>query len=580
MLPPAPFHVRHRPAPDSTANATGQPAPVADKRHPYMTVPVGTGPLHLNGRIRLARHQPIQAEDDDEEGGTTACTSATAACRHFALLYCIHSLLDPKFPPSALLRPSLIGQADPAWLDERDLRIPRYASHVHLLPSRRFGEFLSMTFGDMLDEAHEMHEPPGVHWRVCYATTVHHAMGLRLKLVPASGDHWTFVVSVYDPNTTNLQVSSRTQRREDFAEHPQDHHFLSYLLQHGCSDEDRAVIMSYFPVNDEAQHIQLFEVKDLQNRGKAPRSLSTDWCEPPRVGLIYGLCAEMENQVRLRLRQLLPDDDTQVNVESLFAWPRVDNSLLRYAMHETDPRPLATWERVWQRQPIDLRVALLRGESRHGNHVLEDADVLAQHALMSWYRMAASLPNEALRRVLADQVPRQDSPLICGLSQPFALLIDLIIRLIDQASRGAPECAAGLLNGHDRNGLSAMEVAIRCADEQTIGLWLARVMKLPTAQALPMLAGAHRNGDPLWARLIKRRDLPGIRLLAKAYAQWLPDPAALAPYLDLSPDASIGEHLARVAGAQPDLFSTCVETIGGFQSAATRQPLRAMQPGQ
>jgi hypothetical protein len=577
MLPPSSFQVRRRAAPDSAAGITGQPGPVADKRQPYMTVPSGTWPLHLNGRLRLNRRAAIAAsENDDDESDTNALAPTMAACRHFALLYCLHSLKDPKFQPASLLTPSLIGQADPAWLDERDLQIARYASHVHLLPSGRFGEFLSMTFRDMLEEALESSEPTGLHWRIYYATTIHHAMGLRLKLQPAANGKWEFVVSVYDPNTTNLQVSSRTQRCDDFAEHARDHHFLSFLLQRGCSDEDRAVVMSYFPARDEAQHLQLFEVNDLQTRRKAPRSLSTDWCEHPRIGLIYGLCAEMDNQVSLRLRQLLPDDDSRVQVESLQAWPHVDSSLLRYAMHETDTRPLATWERVWQRQPLDVRIDLLKGSSRHGNHVLEDADMLSQHALMSWHRMAASLPNEALRRVLADHAPQQDSPLIFGLSQRFSLLIDLLIQLIDQACQDAPECAASLLNAHDRQGLSAMEVAIRCADEQTLGLWVARVMKLPAAQALPTLAGAHRNGHPLWARLIKRRDLPGIQLLAEVYTHWLPDTAALAPYLDCPPDSSIGEHLARTARAQPDLFAACVEAIGGFLSAATRQWLQAL----
>lgn len=578
MLPPASFLVRHHPAPDDTANATGQPAPVVDKRHPYMTVPSGTEPLCLNGRIRLARRQPTRWESDDEESGSTDSASPMAACRHFALLYCFHSLLDPKFHPSALLTPSLIGQANPAWLDERDLRIPRYASHVHLLPAHRFGEFLTMTFGNMRDEARELNEPAWPQGRVYYATTFHHAMGLRLKLVPATGGEWTFVVSVYDPNITNLHVSSRTQRCEDFAEALQDHHFLSFLLPSGCSEDDRAAVMGYFPAQDEAQHIQLFEVNDLQNRRKAPRSLSTDWCEHPRIGLIYGLCAEMDNQVSLRLRQLLPDDDTQVPVESLAAWPRVDNSLLRYAMYATDPRPLATWERVWHRQPLDLRVSLLRGESRHGRHVLEDADLLPQHGLMSWVRMAASLPPEALRRVLACQQPRQDSPLICALSQRFPLLIDLLIRLIDHATQDAPDDALPLLNDHDRQGLSAMEVAIRCADELTLELWIARVMKLPPDQALPVLAGVHRDGDPLWARLVKRGDLPGLQLLAKVYAQWLPDAAALAPLLDCPTHSAIGERLTKKAQAQPSLFAACVQAIGAFLSTATRQQLHAMQP--
>jgi hypothetical protein len=252
MLPPSSFQVRRRAAPDSAADTTAQPGPVADKRQPYMTVPSGTWPLHLNGRLRLNRRAPIATSesDDDDERDTTAHASPMAACRHFALLYCLHSLKDPKFQPASLLTPSLIGQADPAWLDERDLQIARYASHVHLLPSGRFGEFLSMTFRDMLEEALESNEPTGQHWRIYYATTIHHAMGLRLKLQPAANGEWEFVVSVYDPNTTNLQVSSRTQRCDDFAEHAQDHHFLSYLLQSGCSEDDRAVVMGYFPARD------------------------------------------------------------------------------------------------------------------------------------------------------------------------------------------------------------------------------------------------------------------------------------------------------------------------------------------
>lgn len=95
-----------------------------------------------------------------------------------------------------------------------------------------------------------------------------------------------------------------------------------------------------------------------------------------------------------------------------------------------------------------------------------------------------------------------------------------------------------------------------------------------------MLAGFHRNGDPLWARLIKRRDLPSVEPLAKAYALSLPDPAALAAHLDWPTHSSIGEHLARTARAQLDLFAACLDAIGGFLSPAPRQQLQALRQGQ
>lgn len=576
MQPFRPYTIRTKPSKDSNGS-TPEPSPLAtDKQRPHMAIALNAPVLEVNGQLHFAR--PVSEDGDVDESDPSP---PLVHCRHFALHYCRHSIHNPKFHPRELLGQYPVTQADPDWLDDRDERLPQFSSHIHLLPAHRFGEFLTLSFNEMLEDSQALNgKPPSGQparlWRVFCATTLFHAMGLRLLIEQQDDGQWECVVSVYDPNTTNQQVKCRTRRPQDFADHPDDYDFLSFLIHADMDEANRAEVMRYFPAIDTGRHLQLYELSDLEHEHEAPQSLSTDWCTHTRVALIYAECAEMAREIDVHLRTLLPDDGEQIDPESLQALPGVDKSLLSYAMQEPRARALLAWERLWMAQPLDARVSLLRGESRQGVHVLACAEELPEHALSGWCRMAAMLPEEALRQVL-DNTQHDDSPLVCALHQTDPALITAVIALINQATASAPLEAIALLRAHDSEGRSAMEVAFCSGSEATLNTWGQRVMRLPLPEARQLLAGVDRNTDPLWARLLLQLDHEALARLAEWYEDHLPATAASNPYMALSQQTPLQEELHVLARQQPQAFECCVTAIAEWLPEATLRQLDRMR---
>jgi hypothetical protein len=576
MQPFHPYTIRTKPSKDDDGSTPEPSPPVTDKRRPHMAIALNTPVLEVNGQLHFAR--PVSEDGDVSE---TDLPPPLVHCRHFALQYCRHSIHNPKFHPRELLGQYPVTQADPDWLDERDERLPQFAGHIHLLPANRFGEFLTLTFNEMLEESQTLEgRPPSGQsaqiWRVFCATTIFHAMGLRLLIEREHDGEWECVVSVYDPNTTNQQVKCRTPRPQDFADHPADYDFLCFLIHAEMDDDQRAEVMRYFPAIDTGRHLQLYELTDLEHEHEAPQSLSTDWCTNTRVALIYAECAEMGREIDVHLRTLLPDDGEQIDPESLQALPGVDKSLLSYAMQEPQARALLAWERLWMAQPLDVRISLLRGESRQGVHVLACAAELPEHALSGWCRMAARLPEAALRQVL-DNTQHDDSPLICALHQTDPALITAVIALIDQATASAPLEAATLLRAHDSEGRSALEVAFCSGSEATLRVWARRVMKLPLPEARELMAGVQRNTEPLWARLLLALDRKALARLAECYEEQLPATAAANPHMALSLQTPLSEEIHVLAQEQRKAFEGCVSEIAEWLPEATLQQLDTMR---
>lgn len=543
MLPTRSYSLRIKPMP-------GEPTPVVDKRLPYMSISLDDPPIDLNGKLRFAaahdsasRHRDEASDpEDDSEGDDRPAAKAPpeaqplVVCRHMALKYCEHSIDTPTLHPRELFTRRLITAENPAYLDLVDLHTALFASHVHLLPSHRFGEFLSRAFEEMREEMFTQAPPtpdaPAEFWRVYYATTVYHAMGLRLRVKAWSHQSMEFVVNVYDPNTSTHQVSCRCENAQDFADNADDYDFLSFLIREDRREHEYALVMSYFPPDDPATHLQLYEMRDFHTPQKVPPSLATDWCSDPRVGLMYARCAEMGNEITRNLLALLQVDASQIGPADLMALPDADHSLLFYALYEEGPQALLAWERLWTAQPLNTRAALLDGRTMKGSHVLAGAEELSDEALLAWCRMAGTLPPDELRAAIAAAEVEGDPPLICALRQQKTRLLSLLIGLIDQATEGDPLQASQLLGACASDGSSALEVAMRHATQAVQETWLKRVKQLPRSLAATLLAGLDRQDDPLWLRLLAQRDEQALWALSAFYAEHMPtianDPFVLA----------------------------------------------------
>lgn len=575
MQPIHPYTIRTKPSKDGNGS-TPEPSPlVTDKRRPYMAIALNAPVLEVNGQLHFAK--PLSDDGEESDGEQTP---PLVHCRHFALQYCRHSMLNPKFHPRELLGQYPVTQADPDWLDDREQRLSEFSSHIHLLPANRFGEFLTLTFNEMLEESqalqgHPLSGQPAQIWRVFCATTIFHAMGLRLLIEQQSDGQWDCVVHVYDPNTTNQQVKCRTRRPQDFTDHPGDYGFLCFLIHDEMDDNDRELVLDYFPANDTGRHIQLFELLDLDHENEAPESLATNWCNDSRVALIYANCADMSHDIEVHLQALLPDDAERVDPKSLKALPGIDKSLLSYAMDDCQVRTLRAWERIWAAQPLGLRVSLLRGESRNGEHVLARAADFDDHALLVWCHMAGRLPDEALRQVLNTE-QHDDSPLICALQLTDPLLITKVIALINQATRHDPLEALPLLRAHDSEGRSALEVAFCSGSSDTLDTWGRRVMSLPLSEAWELMAGIHRNTDPLWARLLSQLDQQALARLAQWYATHLPITVSADPHMDLWLQTPLYRKLTALARQQRKAFNGCVDEIADWLPKATLHQLEMM----
>lgn len=553
---PRPFALRHKPTqPGQIPQA--DPSAEVDRRQPYMSLPDGVDFSNLNG-ARLRTHPPQETDAEDSEEGEEL------SCRHFAAIYCLRSLQDdpihPSFHPSALVQPGYIKEDDLPLANELDQDTGDYSNHVHLLPSRRFGEFVAAQFQEMLAQGKA---PPQT--RVYYATTFEHAMGLRLKLKPGvEGDgEPLFVVNVYDPNFTDRQVSCRTKRLADFSEQPEAYDFMVFLTHPGMGPQDLEETQGYFPKTDPDHHLQIFHLRPSASRGEPPLSLSTNWCTQPRLELMYARRADLNEEIDRLLPNWIPDDGREVDPASLGEVPGVDHCLLLYAMDEPNPRHLRAWRQVWQRQPLDWQVKLLMGRTKRGEHVIALGDSLRADALDQWFEMAASLPPDGQVKLLLNRDGRGRLPLSNALSEGDSRIVDHLGELIVELEQASPGSALQVLSDSNEPMRAPLVAALMSKRADMVAAWAGIAMALPTAEAWTLLANPGKDQNPLWAHLMRLDQRVPLRLLCSIYSGCIPPEQApeFERHLALIEGSKLVTTMPDFAKQFPEVFRACLALI-------------------
>jgi len=546
---------------------------------PYLGSTRGLRWINANGKLRFERPGANPGNGGDQDSDDEL--PERLMCRHFALAYCKQSLIDPKFHPSALFAEGGITREDPEWF-QRYFELPKYCLGLHLLPSARFGEFLAMTFEDMARQAPAEPARPvrgsvTTLCRVYYATTLTHAIAVRLKLKLCADGQWEYVVNVYDPNLSNHHSTCRTRRRQDFVDHPRQYEFLTFLSVRHMQERQQA--RQLFADNDADTCVQLFELRDLQTPGPAPETFTTDWCANPRIALAHANRAGLDGPSEQCIRRLLADGDAPVDANALRDIPERDCSLLLQVMWRDDPDQLLAWERAWKRIPdIGTRRDLLKGLDGEGKHALAFASQLGDHALASWCGMVASLPVADVVQVLGDGDDEQFGPMVYAFLETEPRLMRQFTQLMDRVIEEDPEGASIVLNGLLPEGLSPLGMPLHCLNTEARDLWLSMLRKLPEPERLFVLAGFNRRHVPFWAVMLAERQTASLERLAKLYADLVGENSAehLARCLALPPDSPALEALADSADEDIDGFETGLRHIAPWLHDATLDQLEEL----
>lgn len=496
----------------------------------------------------------------------------TMRCRHLALRYCRDALKQLDFHPLQMfLSDRSILWDNPAWADERDACIGRFASRLHLLPAHRFGEFMAQELADMHAAPQwATAQPDDALQRVYFVNTFVHAMALRLQMQARPGNQWRYRVDLYDPNTSLYGVSSFPQQLQDLLQHPEKHHLLSYLIGQEMSEERAQLALDSFAAQDPQRHVSIAQVETLAEAGLPPATWATDWSTNDRMALVLSQSAGLKGEVARFLHRLLLPDPSQGSWTSLVPMPGVDHSLLFHAMCEEAGPALEAWERLWASMDDASRAVALNGELKNQSHVLHCTDLFSDDRLSRWFHMARQLPTALQRSAIVSTPNIQVPPLICALCQHNPRLMLELLPLIREAAEGDPAQAAQLLQAHDRKGRSALEMSLRMGTQQVRALWLAEVLKLPTENAHQVLVGANRQLTPAWARLLKALDLTSLRALAQLYRELGLSAADIGPRLALPEQLPALPKLRTRASAHPARFQACLTTIDPFLPEPTR----------
>ena len=511
MIPHPTFAVRPKPYVDNGTLPDGTPLPVAqdvNKRLPYMPLPGGERSVHWNNLKQFASGKLTRTTLNGKFGPPDRVVS----CRHFAAMYCEQSLQDSGFHPQAFASTCDITQADPTWMDELDWYTDRHAHAVHLLPARRFPEFVVQEFQAMLAElqARGTAQDGSVVCRVYYATTHIHAMAVRLKIKTRPDGQRAFVVHVYNPNYTTRHVTCRTDSLDDFSAHPQDYHFLAFLVSGDAQDAPwRDGHRHYFPAIDTDQHIQFFHLRDVRARSEAHAPMATSWSTHPRIALIYATQANNRASADVAWDELLPPEGPLATPATLQELLGVDSSLLLRALFDAQPRYLQAWQWHWSRQPPPLKVSLLRGHTIDGRHLMCEAADMPDAQVEAWFRLVHELPVADAIQVLTDRDATGGSALGHAMAGDHAALVRRWAPLVQRLLAQAPDAVADVLEARDALGHSALSQTLSPAKPLSVGAWtellrganpatLARLLRGAPAPQAPLLERALQLNEPGW----------------------------------------------------------------------------------
>ena len=360
-----------------------------DKRRPYASLR-GASPLeNLNCRYTFDRTDGIPPEHQN------------IACCYLALMYCEQLLKNPDFHPSEFFDSVDPREEDASRLFHLLSNLSHYSEAWHLLPSCRFGDFLRQAFTDLMGRK-------GRPWAVYKVFTLTHSLGLRLRVKTRTDGTQELVVQVYDPNQTRVHTMARVAEPQDWGTEGQAHDFLTFLCAHQDTPAARADILeSYFTAHDPDAHIALYELRadaegDLVPHDE-PCPLAINWCTSPRMQMLYADQSEDQALLDASITWFFNDLEARQLSDPglLLDVPQVNRSVLQYILSGPNGAGQAQWQARWQQtQDMDMKVRLLRGENKAGQHLLTSAMLWDPRALRWWLALVATLPAEHQLAVL------------------------------------------------------------------------------------------------------------------------------------------------------------------------------------
>jgi hypothetical protein len=586
-----------------------------DKRRPYASLHGASPHENLNCRYAFDRTDSIAPEHQG------------IVCCYLALMYCERLLKNPDFHPSEFFDTVDPRQEDASRLLHLLSNLSHYSETWHLLPSCRFSDFLRQAFTDLI----ERKERP---WAVYKVFTLTHSLGLRLRVKSRTDAAQELVVQVYDPNQTRVHTMARVAGPQDWGSEGQAHDLLSFLCAHSDTPPARAdVLASYFTAHDPDAHIALFELRaDAEGnlvQHDAPAPLATNWCTSPRIQLHYahqnGDCALLDASIAwffddLEAKQL-SDPGLLLDV------PQVDRSVLRYILMGANGVGQAQWQARWeQTQDMAMKVQLLRGHNKAGEHLLMAAELWNPQGLCWWLGLVATLPVDHLLAALKidDELGYFDMEqwvmnghAIAGSAWPSILRTvrahrpaDVRKLMASVATDGVPMLAqytnddrldslqewgsllpevsqddlVYLLLAQDGEGISALHRAMATQQPGWIELWGRWWASAPAASQARLLWGLGPNGEPALWTLARSHHPATLEAWLKLWRQLPADQRAepLAANREEAPYVSVLHRAMTGAGANPDdpeagsaafieQWGACLEAVPAAHRAALLQ---------
>ena len=535
-----------------TETVPPSPPPRAiDERFPHLIRKLFDPTINVNGHIPFLPtfESPQQIRRERLKKKRIQTNFENVWCRHLVTHHWInYNLNNGNHAPL-----DLFTSQYPIWWqmpnkgDVLDMNISHFASKAHSLPAHLLRKFLAQEFQTMIEEV-ETSQDDRPRSRFYAVLTHTHDMGLQLLLTRKAEGKWAFHVSLYDPNTSFYAVECKPEKLEDLTTFQNQYHLLSFLISESDNPETIKFKKSYFFPQDTDRHIaitQLFEIN--QNPAKEGdtqpiNQWTTNWCTNSHMELEMSIKMRFPNLSQEILLKVLPENNSASSWESLQAIYKHRNSYLGNAMCAGSMRAMERWERIWTKQSEGDRVLGLCGLNMDGQHVLDIFHRVSLECQQKWLEMARQLSPDLLRRLIAGEGLLANPPLICALSQGEndSTLLSSLLSLIAQAAEGQAEHTAKLLQAHDHKGRSALEFSLRKGSSDLRAAWMDELKKLPRADMAQVLAGVHRDGTPLWARLLQALDLSTMTELSSLYSKLGLTATDLEPYValpDLTPMA-------------------------------------------
>lgn len=595
--------------------ATPAPHPARDKRRPYTSGRGASPQENLNCAYTFERTDGLPPA---QQG---------VVCCYLALAYCEHVLKDPEFHPSEFFKSVDPRQEDASRLLNLLLDIGHHCRAWHLLPSHRFSDFLLQAFEKLI----ERKERP---WAVYKVFTITHSLALRLRVKAKSGGTPELVVQVYDPNQTRVHTVARVTKPQDWGREGQAHDFLSFLCASDASPSaGERTLASYFTVLDPEAHVALFELSaDADGhlvRHDARCPLETNWCTSARVQMLYAYQAQDDHLLDESIARFF--HELQVNdlhdPRLLREVPELDRAVLRYILFGSHGVGQAQWQAHWeQTQDMAMKVQLLRGHNKAGEHLLMAAELWNPQGLCWWLGLVATLPVDHLLAALKidDELGYFDMEqwvmnghAIAGSAWPSILRTvrahrpaDVRKLMASVATDGVPMLAqytnddrldslqewgsllpevsqddlVYLLLAQDGEGISALHRAMATQQPGWIELWGRWWASAPAASQARLLWGLGPNGEPALWTLARSHHPATLEAWLKLWRQLPADQRAepLAANREEAPYVSVLHRAMTGAGANPDdpeagsaafieQWGACLEAVPAAHRAALLQ---------